>query len=316
MAGKWWENNAAVGLIVAVIATVPPITAGVSSYITSEAQIRLQKEKQLHEVQLSYLDRALDQSKSLEYRLGVLDFLSNSLQEGELKKWAAKTKENVAIRIAKIQKIDHKLKIVEDLQLRAESQLKIANNNNIENNQLLKEELLNLATKIAELKNEIKLLASSRKAYSQSATALEAEIKTVIAQQPETFLFPVDYKLVNNTEIEGRGIFFELPPTTEVKSSEDGEVVYSGYKLRGYGNLMIINHNSDYMTVYANNKELLLREGDKVLRGDVIALSGEKGLHYEIREKGKPLKPEDVERLTGIKYNTLNKRDAVSDAPS
>jgi lipoprotein NlpD len=77
----------------------------------------------------------------------------------------------------------------------------------------------------------------------------------------------------------------------------DGIVTYSDDKLRGYGNMVIIKHNEDYSSVYAHNQINLVREGEKVSKGQVISRVGATGwvdvphLHFEIRERGKAVNP-------------------------
>lgn len=75
-----------------------------------------------------------------------------------------------------------------------------------------------------------------------------------------------------------------------------GKVVYAGAGLRGYGKLVIVKHNETYLSVYAHNSTLLVKEGDSVRRGQKIAEMGDTdaarvGLHFEIRRFGKPLDP-------------------------
>lgn len=75
-----------------------------------------------------------------------------------------------------------------------------------------------------------------------------------------------------------------------------GKVVYSGHGLRGYGNLIIIKHNSKFLSAYAHNRNLLVKEGDWVKSGQKIAEMGNTGtrrvqLHFEIRRNGQPVNP-------------------------
>jgi lipoprotein NlpD len=82
----------------------------------------------------------------------------------------------------------------------------------------------------------------------------------------------------------------------KVRSAASGRVVYSGSGLAGYGNLLIIKHNSLYLSAYANNSLLLVKEGQTVKKGQVIAKVGRVGghqvsLHFEIRKNGKPVNP-------------------------
>lgn len=81
-----------------------------------------------------------------------------------------------------------------------------------------------------------------------------------------------------------------------VVSAADGKVVYAGNGLRGYGNLVIVQHNSTYLTAYGHNQALLVKEGDVVKRGQTIARMGNTDtdrvkLHFEVRQDGKPVNP-------------------------
>jgi murein DD-endopeptidase MepM/ murein hydrolase activator NlpD len=93
------------------------------------------------------------------------------------------------------------------------------------------------------------------------------------------------------------GINIALPENTPVKAAEDGVVAYAGNELKGYGNLVLVRHPNGYVTAYAHTKELLVKRGDQVKRGQMIARSGQTGnvntpqLHFEIRKGSSPLDP-------------------------
>jgi len=81
-----------------------------------------------------------------------------------------------------------------------------------------------------------------------------------------------------------------------VRAAAAGEVVYAGNGLLGYGNLVILNHNQRYLSAYAHNSRIFVREGDKVKAGEKIAEIGSTGttrtmLHFEIRRDGNPVDP-------------------------
>lgn len=81
-----------------------------------------------------------------------------------------------------------------------------------------------------------------------------------------------------------------------VYASEAGKVVYSGSGLRGYGKLIIIKHNKTYLSAYAHNDKVLVKEGESVMRGQKIAAMGKTDtdqvkLHFEVRRFGKPVDP-------------------------
>jgi lipoprotein NlpD len=84
-----------------------------------------------------------------------------------------------------------------------------------------------------------------------------------------------------------------------VHAAESGKVVYSGSGLIGYGQLIIIKHDKDYLSAYGHNRKLLVKEGDEVSRGERIAEVGVAGggksvLHFEIRRKGQPVDPQQL----------------------
>ncbi len=93
------------------------------------------------------------------------------------------------------------------------------------------------------------------------------------------------------------GINLAVPEGTPVKAAEDGVVAYAGNELKGYGNLVLIRHPNGYVTAYAHAKELLVKRGDPVKRGQVIANSGQTGnvdtpqLHFEVRKGPAPIDP-------------------------
>ena len=93
-----------------------------------------------------------------------------------------------------------------------------------------------------------------------------------------------------------KGIAIDGKVGEAVMASAPGKVVYSGSGLRGYGKLVIIKHNASYLSVYAHNSQILVKEGQSVAKGQKIAEMGDTdssrvGLHFEIRRLGKPVDP-------------------------
>jgi lipoprotein NlpD len=93
-----------------------------------------------------------------------------------------------------------------------------------------------------------------------------------------------------------KGLQFGGKPGDPVFAAADGRVVYAGSGLRGYGNLIILKHNNTYLTAYAHNQALLVKEDQTVRRGQKIAEMGATDadgvkLHFEIRKLGKPIDP-------------------------
>ncbi|HEX2724315.1 MAG TPA: M23 family metallopeptidase [Beijerinckiaceae bacterium] len=93
------------------------------------------------------------------------------------------------------------------------------------------------------------------------------------------------------------GINIAVPEGTPVKAAESGTVAYAGSEVKGYGNLVLVRHESGYVSAYAHNSEITVKRGDKVRRGQVIAKSGQTGnvtspqLHFEIRKGSTPIDP-------------------------
>jgi murein DD-endopeptidase MepM/ murein hydrolase activator NlpD len=93
------------------------------------------------------------------------------------------------------------------------------------------------------------------------------------------------------------GINIAVPENTPIKAADDGVVAYSDNELKSFGNLVLVRHANDYVTVYAHAKELRVKAGDQIKGGDLIGLSGQTGnvdtpqIHFEIRKGSTPVDP-------------------------
>jgi murein DD-endopeptidase MepM/ murein hydrolase activator NlpD len=93
------------------------------------------------------------------------------------------------------------------------------------------------------------------------------------------------------------GINLAVPEGTPIKAADDGVVAYAGNELKGYGNLVLIRHANGFVSAYANASEILVKRGDAIKRGQVIAHAGQTGnvtspqLHFEIRKGSTPVDP-------------------------
>jgi murein DD-endopeptidase MepM/ murein hydrolase activator NlpD len=145
------------------------------------------------------------------------------------------------------------------------------------------------------------------------ATTNVTEEKPVVAEAPAvkpgeatgalpTFRWPVRGKVITSygAKTNGKsndGINLAVPEGTPVKAAEDGVVAYSGNELKGYGNLVLVRHSNGYVTAYAHASELMVKRGDTIKRGQIIAKSGQSGevgspqLHFEIRKGSSPVDP-------------------------
>lgn len=111
------------------------------------------------------------------------------------------------------------------------------------------------------------------------------------------FIWPTNGALISGyDEVKSKGLKFAGRAGDPVIASADGRVVYAGAGLRGYGNLVILKHNETYLTAYAHNQTLLVKEEQVVRKGQRIADMGNSDadrvmLHFEIRRNGKPVDP-------------------------
>ena len=132
--------------------------------------------------------------------------------------------------------------------------------------------------------------ASSNKITSTS-TSIDGD------DDVDTWQWPANGKLLQGFGDNGaKGVDVSGKRGQAVYAAAAGKVVYSGAGLRGYGRLLIIKHNKTYLSAYAHNQQLLVKEGEVVKKGDKIAEMGDSDadqvkLHFEIRRFGKPVDP-------------------------
>ncbi len=146
-------------------------------------------------------------------------------------------------------------------------------------------------------------LASATETPAAAAAATPSPVKAAEATGAlPTFRWPVRGRVITayGAKTNGKandGINVAVPEGTPVKAAEDGVVAYSGNELKGYGNLILVRHSNGYVTAYAHASELLVKRGDTIKRGQIIAKSGQTGeagspqLHFEIRKGSSPVDP-------------------------
>ena len=130
----------------------------------------------------------------------------------------------------------------------------------------------------------------------------KADRQAPAAASTAMFRWPVRGRIIstfgqkpNGTRNEGINI--AVPEGTDVRAAADGVVAYAGNELKGYGNLVLIRHAGGWVTAYAHNKELFVKRGERVRRGQVIAKAGRTGsvktpqLHFEIRKGATAVDP-------------------------
>jgi lipoprotein NlpD len=138
--------------------------------------------------------------------------------------------------------------------------------------------------------------ASAPTAAKPAATAPSTPANTE-GDDPIAFQWPVRGPLIAGfDEAKNKGLDIAGKAGDPVLAAADGKVVYAGSGLRGYGNLIILKHNNTYLTAYAHNQTLLVKEEQTIKRGQKIAEMGNSDadqvkLHFEIRRQGKPVDP-------------------------
>jgi murein DD-endopeptidase MepM/ murein hydrolase activator NlpD len=146
-------------------------------------------------------------------------------------------------------------------------------------------------------------LSARRAAPVEPPQTKEDPVKTAEpAGSLPTFRWPVRGRVIaafgpKPNGFQNDGINLAVPEGTPVKAAEDGVVAYAGNELKGYGNLVLVRHSNGFVTAYAHASEILVKRGEAVKRGQVIAHSGQTGnvtspqLHFEIRKGATPVDP-------------------------
>lgn len=151
---------------------------------------------------------------------------------------------------------------------------------------------------LAGQKLEIPAAGEIRVARADQGEPSPATVRTPASFEGDGFLWPVSGRIVGRfgrTEDGQRrdGIDIAARKGAPVRAAQEGVVVYAGDAIRGYGRMVLLRHDGDYLTTYAQNSALLVNVGDRVERGQVIARMGDR-LHFELRKGRKPLDPESL----------------------
>ncbi len=126
--------------------------------------------------------------------------------------------------------------------------------------------------------------------------------KITMPQTTGRFRWPVKGRIISKfgakrNGVRNDGINFSVPHGSEIRAAEGGVVAYAGNELKGYGKLILIRHKGKWVSAYAHNSKLLVRRGQRISRGQVIAHAGKTGsvnqpqLHFELRKGSKPVDP-------------------------
>jgi murein DD-endopeptidase MepM/ murein hydrolase activator NlpD len=175
-----------------------------------------------------------------------------------------------------------------------------------------------VATRQTQLQTAAPQIGQPRSVPAERVASIPAQNARMATQEPEktesvvataeaagsmpSFRWPVRGRVIagfgpKSGGAQNDGINLAVPEGTPIKAADDGVVAYAGNELKGYGNLVLIRHANGFVSAYAHASELLVKRGDTIKRGQVIAHAGQTGnvtspqLHFEIRKGSTPVDP-------------------------
>ncbi len=159
------------------------------------------------------------------------------------------------------------------------------------------------STSTAKKSSTAKKASTAKKQTVKKASSSTSKSKaTTVQKRSSKFAWPVKGKVISKFGAIGKGrnndgINIQAPKGTAVKAADKGTVVYAGNELKGFGNLILVKHSGGWITAYAHNQKLLVKKGQKVVKGEKIATVGDTGgvnepqLHFEVRAGKKAVNP-------------------------
>lgn len=140
---------------------------------------------------------------------------------------------------------------------------------------------------------------------AKAQTDKQPPVLQPIAERSSNFIWPTEGKVISGFGPKANGLIndginIEASEGEPIWAAAKGEVMYSGNELKGYGNMVIIRHENNWMTAYAHASDIIVKKGDKIGQGDLIGYVGATGnvsepqLHFGIREGKKAVNPEEL----------------------
>ena len=148
--------------------------------------------------------------------------------------------------------------------------------------------------------------AAGPAARRQPLAAKKTKVPSAVPRPPPNsgkgFLWPVKGRVVSTYGTKAKGLYNDginiaAPRGTPVKAAENGVVAYAGNELRGFGNLLLVKHSGGWISAYAHNQDLLVKRGQRVKKGQIVAKVGSSGtvsepqLHFELRRGKRAVDP-------------------------
>ena len=153
--------------------------------------------------------------------------------------------------------------------------------------------------KIASNRTKTNITVDQEKKQAYGKDTVVAKSSKTTSKSTGKWQWPSSGQIISRfslTEKGNKGIDIAGKLGSPILAAADGKVVYTGNALRGYGNLVIVKHDEDYLSAYAHNDEILVKEEQRVQTGQTIARMGKSGaqrtkLHFEVRYQGKSVDP-------------------------
>lgn len=157
--------------------------------------------------------------------------------------------------------------------------------------------MLNFPARKATASKRVAVKASRQPVRRRTAKKPRRQSSAQLADKGK-WIWPIKGRLVSryNPKKGAKGINIEGARNQKIRAARSGHIAYASNGLRDYGNLIIIKHNNEYLSAYAHNKRMYVKEGQFVKKGQVIGLVGQSNngrnqLHFEIRKAGNPVNP-------------------------
>jgi lipoprotein NlpD len=146
------------------------------------------------------------------------------------------------------------------------------------------------------LDERAKALEDQNATVPSNRSVIPYPTQSVLPATPVNWAWPTDLSISLPFSDARKGVDFSGPAGQPVKAVANGIASYLGSSLRGYGQMVVIKHDEGFISVYANNSKILVKEGQKIEKGQKIAETGhadgsDLALHFELRQQGKPLDP-------------------------
>ena len=131
------------------------------------------------------------------------------------------------------------------------------------------------------------------KSFNKVLDDNQNNLKAKAASDNKNWSLPVDAEILKKFSIENNhpGLTYDNVLGQDVRAVRKGEVVYSGDKMASYGKMIIIKHAYGFYSIYNQNQEIYVSEGDSIEKGQVIAVTGNKPFYFEMKKYEEPINP-------------------------